>query len=261
MFREVTFADIFIFMIGLIVGSFLNVCIHRLPRGESVVKPRSHCPKCKQLIRWFDNVPLVSFMVLGGRCRACHTRIAFRYPIVEFVSGLIWVGSWRIYGFPFFWVPVAFLSLLWVMGLTDWETGLIPDKVSLSGLGLGIVASFFYPNLHQATSGLMAVGKSLLGALVGAALLYMTALIGNWIFQRESMGGGDVKLLAMVGSFLGWEKVLFTFFTAPLLALPFALYQRWVKREEIIPYGPFLSAAAAVQFFYGHLFWRYFLIL
>ena len=134
-------------------------------------------------------------------------------------------------------------------------------------MGGGLLASFLYPGLQGSLDGLAALVRSILGFCVGGGLIAVTGIAGNWIFQREltrlgldqSMGGGDVKLLALAGSFLGWEKVLLAFFTAPLLGLPFALYRRFMKKEEIVPYGPFLSLAAAIQFFYGEAFWSYFL--
>lgn len=251
-----------VFVIGLAVGSFLNVCIHRMPKGESIVVPGSYCPKCRHAIAWFDNVPLLSFLILGGRCRHCRERISFRYPLVEFISGLLWYGCWQAGGgILVFGIRVTFLSLLFVATMTDFESGLIPNHVTLLGMGAGLAASFLFPGLHHSTEALAALGWSALGLGVGGGLLYITAVAGSWIFQREAMGGGDVKLLAMIGSFLGWEKALLTFFTAPVLALPFALYQRWAKNEDLIPYGPFLALAGVVQFFYGDVFWRYFLVI
>lgn len=249
--------DIFVFGMGLIVGSFLNVCIHRLPKDESIIRPRSYCPKCGKSIAWFDNVPVLSYLLLRGRCRQCREIISLRYPAVELISALIWYISWRQFGgAPMSWVHIIFLSLLLVMSLTDLETGLIPDEVSFLGMASGLAASFFAPELQGSTVPLTAAWKSLIGMLTGSGLIFVTGLAGDWIFQRESMGGGDVKLMAMAGCFLGWEKSLLVFFTAPLLALPFALYLRLVKKEEVIPYGPFLSLAAAAHFFYGDWFWR-----
>ena len=251
---------IYIFITGLAVGSFLNVVIHRLPKDESIVRPGSYCPHCRKPVAWFDNIPLLSFLILGGKCRNCRGKISWRYPAVELASALLWLFSWRAWdGAPMFWIQVFFLTLLLAVSLTDLETGLIPDELSVFGIVAGLGTGFLYPAFHgkmRAVDGLLAGG---LGMAAGAGLIYVTGLAGNWIFQRESMGGGDVKLMAAIGSFLGWEKVLLTFFTAPFLALPFAFYRRLVKKEEIIPYGPFLSLAAAVQFFYGEIFWRYFL--
>lgn len=255
----VSLVEVWIFFAGLIVGSFLNVCIHRLPRDESVVRPGSHCPHCQQVIRWFDNIPLLSFILLRGRCRSCRARIPVRYFLVELASGLFWIVRWKANGLSFlFLAEVIFFSLLLIVTMTDFETGLIPDEVSFSGLGLGLAASFLYPPLQGDLSPLPSLGKGVLGALVGGGIIYGTGVLGNMIFRKESMGGGDVKLMAMAGSFLGWQKIIFTFFTAPFFALPFALYSHWVKKQETIPYGPFLALAAGLQFFYGDFLVAYF---
>lgn len=255
---------------GLIVGSFLNVLIHRLPLDESIVKPCSYCPSCAKPIAWYDNIPVLSFILLAGHCRKCKHWISWRYPLVEIMSGFIWSGSWyATHGTPLCWISIIFLSLLLVGTLTDFETGLIPDPITLGGTVVGLISSFFYPPLHQATTEASSLIESSIGLLVGGGMIYLTGLAGNWIFQRElmqkgleqSMGGGDVKLMAMIGSFLGWQKALLIFFTAPFLGLPFALYQRLAKKEAIIPYGPFLSVAAVIHFLMGDLFWKYFLRL
>ncbi len=258
-----------VFVMGLVVGSFLNVLIHRLPKDESILRPqRSYCPACGHDIAWYDNIPILSFILLGAKCRYCHGKISWRYPLVELASSGLWLGSWIGFGgSSLFWVSGIFLSFLLVGLVTDFETGLIPDEITLGGSLVGLGASFFSPELHQTTLSTLAVGKSLLGLLVGGGIIYLTGLAGNWIFQRElmkrgleqSMGGGDVKLLAMIGAFLGWEKVLLTFFTAPFLGLPFALYQRFAKKEAIIPYGPFLSIAAGGFFFFGEQGLNYFI--
>lgn len=258
--------DILVGLVGLAIGSFLNVCIYRLPIEESVIYPWSYCPECEKTIRWYDNIPVLSFVLLSGKCRDCRTRISFRYPLVELVSAALWVGLWKVHGWsPVFPITGTFVSLLLVAALADLETGLIPDTVTLLGLAVGLNVSFFYSELHQTTSSLLGVQKGLTGMVLGGVLIYGTGLAGNWIFQKEltrlklneSMGGGDVKLLAMIGTFLGWEKVLLTFFTAPLLALPFALYSRWVKNEAVVPYGPFLSLAALLYLLWGDWIWRF----
>ena len=164
-----------------------------------------------------------------------------------------------------FLIPVIFISLLLAATMTDLETGLIPDEISLGGMAAGLAASFFWPSLQGAAQGLTALGQSALGLLAGGGLIYATGIMGNLIFRRElvklgmdqSMGGGDVKLLAMAGSFLGWQKVFLSFFAAPLLGLPFALYARLAKKERTIPYGPFLSAACLIQFLFGNAIWRW----
>jgi leader peptidase (prepilin peptidase)/N-methyltransferase len=254
------FWDGFILIAAFFLGSFLNVCIVRLPQGASVVSLGSHCPRCKQPIAWFDNVPLLSFIFLRGKCRHCKGKISVRYPLVEIAAALIWFGAWKAYGVTLlFGITAIYLSLLLVVSLTDIETGTLPDRVTYFGLGCGVLASLLAPSLHATTAPASALWKSLIGAAVGGALIFVTGWIGSWIFQREAMGGGDVKLLAMIGSFIGWEKVLIAFFIAPVLALPFALYQRLARQEEVIFYGPFLALAGGVQFFYGDLFWRLFI--
>ncbi len=160
---------------------------------------------------------------------------------------------------PPFWITGTFLSLLIVISLTDLKTGFISGRVTYLGLAFGLAASLAYPALQGSLVPGNALLRSVLGAAVGAGLMIVMGWIGSWIVQREAMGGGDVKLLAMIGSFLGWEKALLTFFVAPFFALPFALYQRLGKREEVIPYGPFLSLAGAVLFFHGDFLWRRFL--
>ena len=258
-----------VFLAGLGAGSFFNVCIHRLPRGESVVRPRSRCPQCGRTISWFDNIPLLSFLFLKARCRHCRARISWRYPLVELAAGFLWLICFRVSGLTgSFWIRGFFLSLLLVASVSDFETGILPDSMNFLGIGAGVVLSGMHPGLYlscrgEASRALLGCGlsQSVLGLLLGGGLIYLTGLVGNWIFQRDSMGGGDVKLMALIGSFLGWQKVLLVFFTAPFAALPYALYQRWFRHEEVIPYGPFLSLAAAVQFFYGETVWRYFLRL
>jgi len=263
------FIDILIVILGLVVGSFLNVVIQRLPQDESVVRPaRSKCPKCSTPIAWRDNIPVLSFLILQGRCRHCRQKISFRYLLVEILSGVIWYVSWKTWGLtPGFAIQVVFLSLLLAATLTDFETELIPDEITIGGMIVGLLASFFWPPLHETPYALVGILRSALGLLTGGGLVYLTGLAGNFIFQKEltklgldqSMGGGDVKFLAMAGTFLGWEKVLLVFFTAPFLGLPFALYSKFTKQERVIPYGPFLSLACLIQFFYGDVLWKWFL--
>lgn len=259
---------IFIMVTGLVIGSFLNVVIQRLPQDESVVSPRSKCPKCSKPIALRDNIPVLSYFLLQGRCRFCRQKISFRYVLVEILSALIWFLSWRTWGLgPGFVVQVIFLSFLLVATMTDLETELIPDEITLGGLVVGLVVSFIWPAVQHASVPWVGLLRSALGILTGGGLVYLTGVAGNFIFRKEltrlgldqSMGGGDVKFLAMAGSFLGWEKAWLAFFTAPFLGLPFALYAKFSKQERVIPYGPFLSLACLVQFFYGDVIWNWFL--
>jgi leader peptidase (prepilin peptidase)/N-methyltransferase len=216
------------FVWGSVLGSFLNVCIYRLPREQSVVRPRSRCPGCRKQIAWYDNLPLISFVRLGGRCRHCRKPISWRYPLVEALTGAATVAVLHRFGpNAVGCIYVAFVAALLAASFVDFEFQIIPDEISLGGLAAGLILSVLVPALHG------------------------TAIIGDFIFRKESMGGGDIKLLAMAGSILGWKAVLVTFFIAPVMALVPGLFVLLFKKSHIIPYGPFLSLALVVSLFWG----------
>jgi len=249
---------ILLILLGLTFGSFLNVCVYRFPRGQSILGPsRSFCPHCESPIRFYDNIPLLSFLILKGKCRDCGKRISARYPLVEFLSAALWVGCWLLYSFTFpFFVSILFLSILLAITFTDLETELIPNAFTYPGFILGVMLSFLYPALHQADSSWISLAQSLLGALTGFLLVFLTRAIGYLVIKKEAMGLGDLKLLVMVGAFLGWQKTLLTFFIAPYLALPVALFILFTRNKKVLPYGPFLSIAAALELLYGEWIWR-----
>ena len=242
----------FVFAVGAIVGSFLNVCIYRMPRDLSVVLPRSFCPHCKATIPWYENIPLVSYLLLQGKCFRCRRPIAFRYFFVELVTaGIAWF-LWQRYSLSAeFFVSVIFFAMLIVATMTDFETGLIPDQITIAGMIAGLALSvtghghFLQPLWYQKLL------SSLAGLVAGGGILLLTGWFGKLVFRKDSMGGGDVKLLAMIGAFVGVTKIGLIFFLAPFPALPLALWQRLVKKEETIPYGPFLALAGAVMFVEG----------
>lgn len=237
---------------GTCVGSFLNVCIYRLPRGQSVVRPRSRCPHCKRPIAWYDNIPIVSYVALGARCRGCRKPIAWRYPLVEALTAVAIVAVfWRFGWRPEAVVYAAFVCALIAVSFIDLDFQIIPDEISLGGLVIGLILSGLLPSLHGTTDRLLAVGQSMLGVLAGGGVLYLTGLLGDFIFRKESMGGGDIKLLAMAGSILGWKLAVLTFFIAPMLALIPGLLVLLLKRSHVIPYGPFLSLGLVVALFIG----------
>ncbi len=252
---------IFIFFIlGAIVGSFLNVCIVRLPDEKSVVHPRSHCPHCKKSIRWRDNVPLLSYLFLRGRCRFCKTKISFRYFLVELLTAVTFVLFYLYFGltilfFPYLTMVCGFIVAIFV----DFKHRIIPDEVSVGGVIVGLILSFFIPSLHGISSGenfnilarLQSLGISLLGVLAGGGLIYAMGLLGDFLFKKESMGGGDVKFLAMVGAFLGWELAILTFFIAPLFGAVYGIVEKIRKNDNTIAYGPFLALGALISLFYG----------
>lgn len=256
---EIILADVFILWIGLCVGSFMNVCIHRFLREESIVTPRSYCPSCKKTISWYDNIPLVSFILLGGRCRNCKATISPRYFFIEFMTGLAFLGSVHYFGWTAYaGSSIVFLTLLLAISAADLEERIIPDELSLSGILFGVLFSTFFPMLQHEETYLRGFLASLFGAFVGGGIIYATGILGELAFKKESMGGGDVKLMAMMGAFLGWKNVLAIFFLAPMIALPIGLYVKFKKKEDYIPYGPFLSLAAVVILFFGDVVFRLF---
>ncbi|MBI3999958.1 MAG: prepilin peptidase [Candidatus Omnitrophica bacterium] len=248
-------SSIFIFILGTIFGSFFNVCIHRLPREESIAWPPSRCPACQKSIAWYDNIPLLSLVCLKGCCRYCGVRIAPRYFVVEFMTGLFYLWIWFYFGLTVQALVCAVLfSLLLVATVVDLEHQIIPDEVSLGGFGAGILFSILIPSLHGETIWWRGLIHSALGALVGGGIIYATGVIGSFIFKKEAMGGGDVKLLAMLGAFVGWKKVILVYLLAPVLALPLGLFLKFVKRADVIAYGPFLSLAGWMSFLWGDQF-------
>lgn len=242
-----------VFAVGSAVGSFLNVCIYRLPREQSIVHPRSRCVHCGTLIRWFDNIPIVSYLALRARCRSCQQPISGRYPVVETLTGLSAVAVFVRFGFNAIGlIYFAFVAALITVSFIDLEFQIIPDEISLGGLVLGLLLSALLPSLHGAQTPWLALGRSVVGLLVGGGVLYLTGVIGDFIFRKESMGGGDIKLLAMAGTVLGWKPVGLTFFLAPIVALIPGLFILLFRRSHVIPYGPFLSVALVVSLFCGN---------
>lgn len=241
-----------VFILGTIAGSFLNVCIYRLPKGRSVIVPGSHCPACGAKIRWFDNVPILSYIFLGGKARCCKTKISFRYFIVEALTGLAFLALFLFFGLSAkFFAYIILVCGLIIVTFVDFEIQEIPDEISIGGLVLGLALSVFFPSILNESSGLSGFLNSFLGALAGGATIYAMGMLGEFAFKKEAMGGGDVKLLAMIGSFLGWKLTLLTFFIAPLFGSVVGIILKIREGKEIIPYGPYLSLAAVVAMLWG----------
>lgn len=240
--------DIYIFGVGAIIGSFLNVLISRLPKKEGFVKGRSHCPNCSALIKWYDNIPLLSYLLLRGKCRCCKTRISFRYPVVELLTAAFFLLSWYLYGLSIQIIVVdVFFAMLLVITVIDFDHYIIPDKITIPGMVLGLAASFVSPHITPL--------NSLIGLLAGGGVLYLLAIVGDHLFKKESLGGGDIKLAAMMGAFLGWKSIIIIFFGGALLGLIYALivmlWSSETRQSRMIPFGPFLSLAALVALFFG----------
>ena len=279
----------FTFLFGLIVGSFLNVCIVRLPSGRSVVKPPSHCPHCKERIRFYDNIPLVSFFILKGRCRSCGEAVSWRYPFVELLNGLLTVLIVHTYGLSLETLVVMLLcSALIVITFIDIDHQIIPDVITLPGMVLGLliapilVSSSMFLGVSDLNSFLSSLAhplpfyldrllpdagpfitgflNSFIGLLCGGAPLLFIGWLWEKLRNIEAMGGGDVKLMAMVGSFLGWKGALLTIMLGALsgsvIGIALILLRRH-QMDRVIPFGPFLALGAVVTLFYGSdlVFW------
>ena len=293
------FIATWIFIFGLAFGSFLNVCIYRLPLGLSVVSPGSACPNCKHPIAFYDNIPVLSWLILRGQCRQCKTKISPRYLLIELLTGLLFLACYWYFGWSVSTLKYCVLSFL-LLGLifTDAETKLLPDKMTLPGIGLGIafsllvpvndLASQFLPGMvslpfsGDVTARILSLIDSVMGAAVGASFIYGAGAIYLRWRGTEGMGFGDVKLMAMIGAFLGLKLTVFTIFTASLAGSFFGVgtvLVVWLKRTHRfmkrladagaarrrawqsaqvvyrnyqMPFGVFLGSMALIAFFFGN---------
>ena len=246
---------VWVFVTGCCLGSFFNVVIYRLPAGKSLVSPGSHCPGCGHPIAFYDNIPVLGYLFLMGKCRHCRARISPRYPIVEAVTGLFALALFRKYGWePQFGIEFLFVSLLILITFIDLDTYLIPDVLSLSGIVAGFLCSFVTPRL--------AWTDSLLGIVVGGGFLYAIAAGYQYLRKKDGMGGGDIKLLGMIGAFLGLPGVIFTVLISSVAgtAAGLAVMSRTRKgMSTMIPFGPFLALGAVCYLFWGPDFIRWYL--
>lgn len=230
-------------LLGLAVGSFLNVCTVRWPLEESVIRPRSRCPSCGAAIRWRDNIPVLSWLLLRGRCRSCGERISVQYPLVELATGLVWAGMFVQAGFT--WEALRgslFLTLLFGIAVADARFYIIPDEFTLGGavLGLGLALLPAGPTLLE----------SVLGAVSGFAILWLIGAAGSRLLGEDAMGGGDVKMMALIGAFLGLPGTLLTLFLGAFLGAVIFGPISW-KTGRLVPFGVFLAAGAAVAYAWG----------
>lgn len=263
--------------VGLLVGSFLNVVAFRLPRNcMSIVRPRSRCTSCLTPIAWFDNVPVLSWLVLGGRCRQCKERISLRYPAVELFTGaLFFFVAWRAFisagqdpRAPLSWLPVvtswAILGGTIACSLIDWDWFIIPDEITKPLLALGLVVGSAYPEWHGGELPAMVANlktpyaaylagafASAFGAFVGGGAIYVAGVLGKLAFKKEAMGGGDVVYMAMWGTYIGWKGALLAIVIACFVGSFYGVGRMWVKKDHYLPFGPFLSIGCATMLLFG----------
>jgi leader peptidase (prepilin peptidase)/N-methyltransferase len=243
------------FAVGAVVGSFLNVCIYRIPRGISVAWPPSFCPLCQHRIAPWENLPIVAYLYLRGRCRYCGQAISPRYPLVELMTAILAVAVYLRFGLSLVALRYAFLGCALLAAVfIDLDHQIIPDVVTLPALGFGVATAF----LLGWCSGV----ESVLGAITGAASALGIAHLGSALFGQDSLGGGDLKLLAAIGAYLGWASLLGALFLSFLLALPVAIIGLCARKFSLgskIPFGPFLAVATLVVLFWGRSLWRLYL--
>lgn len=237
----------FMLIFGAIVGSFLNVVILRLPeKGASIVFPASHCPRCKAAIRWYDNIPVLSFFLLRGRCRRCRTAISWQYPLVEALMAGLSLALFQKFSLSILYaIYFPFAAALLVIIFIDLSHQIIPDVISLPGIVLGFLCSFANPLVSWQEAGL--------GILFGGGTFYLVAFGYYLLTRREGMGGGDIKLLAMIGAYLGWIGLPFVIFSSSLLGVLVgigAMVQQRKGGKTVIPYGPFLALGSYLFLFF-----------
>jgi len=249
---DVIFTGMIIFIIGLVIGSFSNVCIYRIPRNESIVRPGSHCPQCSKPISFYDNIPVISYILLKGKCRYCGQPILLQYPIVELATGLFYLALYLFYGFqPITIVYMILCTLLIIISFIDLKERIIPDVLSLPFIFIGFILSFFLKTLSPI--------DSLLGILAGGGSLLIIAIAGTYLFKKEAMGGGDIKLAAMIGAFLGWQLTLLALFLGFFLGSIIGVIVLIINKgkSDIIPFGPFIALGAMLSIFWGQaiIYW------
>jgi len=250
----------FVFVFGTVVGSFVNVCTFRLPRRESIIMPGSHCMNCESPIPWYDNIPILSYLTLRGRCRYCASRISPRYPLIELGTALIFLAAlWRFGLTPALFVYWALLATLIVVTVIDMERYIIPGAITLAGIAVGLAIAAC-ASVSGETGGLLvsSLPEALLGLLVGGGSLWLIDQFAVHLFNKTGMGGGDVRLLAMLGTFLGWRQVLVIVLigsvTGAIVGIPVVLKRRHPDAEKVshyIPFGPFLALGGAIALFFG----------
>ena len=237
------YLSIVFFIIGTIFGSFYNVVGYRVPKGESLLYPSSHCTKCNHKLKPIELIPILSFLLLGGKCSKCKQKISWFYPIFEFLSGILFMLSFMMFGLTFnCLLSILFVSMLLIIIVSDYQTMIIPDEVL-------IVFSVLILTLKYVIGSFDLLGISLLNGLGSFVFMFLLKLLGDFIFKKESMGGGDIKLLGVYGIVLGFPLSIVSVFLAAIIGLPISLIFLKVKKSHEIPFGPFLAVSALILWF------------
>lgn len=247
---------IIVFLFGIMFGSFLNVVIYRLPLEKSIVKPPSSCPRCGSRIKYYDNIPILSYLLLRGKCRQCEAKISSRYPAVEFLAGALSVFAIYHFGLNLKGIETLILSLAFIaIFFIDLDYTIIPDLITLPGIVIGFAVSF-------APGAFINWDQSLIGLLVGGGSFYLVGMIGQFAFKKEALGLGDVKFAAMLGAFVGWQNLLLTLVLASFFGSVIGIIVMLVQgkgRKSYIPFGPFLVVGAWISIYFGDSIFRAYL--
>jgi len=243
----------FAFIFGAVIGSFLNVCIFRIPAKTSIIKPPSQCPHCHHPIRFYDNIPIISFIVLRSKCRDCGGKISWRYPLVELITAVLSLLLFLQFGLTLIFLTFfIFTAVLIVITFIDLDQQIIPDVLTLPGIPIFFLLAIFVVKIPWL--------EALIGLLIGGGVLFAIAFVYQLITKREGMGGGDIKLLAMIGGFLGWKSLIFILLFSSFSGAIVGITAMIIKKQDMkyaVPFGPFLSAAAVAYLFWGDSFMRF----
>jgi leader peptidase (prepilin peptidase)/N-methyltransferase len=250
---------------GLLIGSFLNVCIFRIPEGVSIVTPSSKCPSCGTPIKFYDNIPIVSYVLLMGKCRSCRAKVSPRYPFVEFLNAVLYAVVLNRFGIESPWVLLvylAFTSVLIVIFFIDFDHQIIPNGITYPGIPIAVIlGATILPDPFYRSSPLGAE-TAIIGLIAGGGFFYLVAVAGKVIFKKDAMGGGDIKMMAMVGGLLGWKGVILTTFTGSLLGSIIGVTLIRLKGREWgskIAFGPYLAVGALISMLWGEEILRWYL--
>ncbi len=265
-------------LFGLVIGSFLNVCIHRIPLGKSIVFPGSACPHCGAPIRFYDNIPILSFLLLGGKCRSCGKPISLQYPMVELLTAIAFYSCWKTWHFsPPTFINSLFLSIVIVLVFTDYHHQILPNKLTLPGTAAGLILSpfqsseFFEDWLSLKTASIVglensqiawSLAGSALGAVIGGGSLFLLAFFYEMLRKKQGLGMGDVKMMAMVGAFLGLRMAILTVLIGSVIGTLVGVFLILFRNKSLqtkLPLGVFLGIGSAISLFYGLVFWRWYL--
>lgn len=229
------FYTILFFIIGLILGSFFNVVGLRLPKGESFIKSRSYCPKCKKKLKWYELIPLISYIIQLGKCRGCKKHISVKYPLIELLTGICFAISYIVFGLTLnILIPLTLISALVIVIVSDTEYMVIPDEIILIASILLVLETLFI-------KGGQACLSSLFNGVLAFCGMYLIKIVGDAVFKKESLGGGDIKLMFMIGLVFNFQTMIVILFLASFMALPYAIAVLLLKKDPIVPYGPFIS--------------------